>query len=103
MSAQLSNLLIGLGGGAVAVVVAALFARTKTKAETTDIITQAAERVMVQLQHRADALEQAQTRLEGEVSVLLTAVRQLADLVSDLGGDPAPIVTELAHVNGWRT
>ena len=113
MSDQLTNLLIGLGGGAVAVIMAALFARRKTAAETTDIITQAAQRVLIQVQARADNLEAeigavraastaAQHRLENEIVVLASAVRALAVMVRDLGGDPSPVMVDV-NMNGWRT
>ena len=113
MSDQLANLLVGVGGAGFVVMMTALFARRKTSAETTDIITQAAQRVLVQVQARADNLEAeigavraasvaAQHRLESEIVVLASAVRALAVMVRDLGGDPAPVMADV-NMNGWRT
>jgi len=112
VSAQLANLLAGIGGAGLVVLLTAAFARKKTSAETTDIITQAAQRVLVQVQARADGLEAeiaeirqssatARRQLEAEISQLANAVRKLAGMVRELGGDPAPVLTDV-DVIGWH-
>jgi hypothetical protein len=113
VSAQLANLLAGIGGAGLVVLLTAAFARKKTSAETTDIITQAAQRVLVQVQARADGLEAeiaelraasatARRQLEAEINSLANAVRKLAGMVRELGGDPDPVLTDV-DVIGWHS
>lgn len=100
---------VAFGGVAGAAFVAGLFARrktaaeaTKTEAEATDVITQAAERVVTQLIRALDEAEATATRLagelktqrdtaarlEGEVDTLKAEIARLRELVIELGGDP---------------
>lgn len=106
MSEQTVNLLIGLSAGALAALVSGLLAiwrgRKGDTASTTDLITQAAGRVLAQVQARADAMEQemqtmreARQRLEREVDALSRAVRSLAQLVRDHGGNPDAVMDQL--------
>lgn len=79
------NLLAGVLGGVLVTALGGVIFRRRTKAETADLITQAAERVLRQMQERND-------RLERDVSLLWTAVHQLAAMVRAHGGDPDEIV-----------
>ena len=83
-----------LGGIGVAAI-GALLVRRRTQAETADIITQAAERVVKQIESRSAALE-------SEVTRLWSAVWALSALVRTHGGDPASIVEALQHGHDWR-
>ena len=105
-NSQTVLLLIGLGSGAVSALVAGLLAwwrgRGGDKASTTDLITQAAGRVLAQVQARADAMDEemktmreARQRLEREVDALSRAVHSLAQLVRDHGGNPDPVMDRL--------
>lgn len=88
MSPALINLLSGILGGALVTALGGLIFRRRTKAETADLITQAADRVLRQVQARND-------RLEHDVTLLWRAVHQLAALVRQHGGDPTSIIVEL--------
>lgn len=66
---------------------AGFMARRKTKAEATDVITQAAERVVVQLTKALDQANAATARLEVEVIELRREVNHLRSLVRQLGGE----------------
>ena len=99
MSDQLVNLLVGLGAGGLAAAVAAIRSRHKDKADAADVITQAAERVLRQMQARSDRvesdLEDLREKLEREVSALSRAVHDLTALVVSLGGDPTAVIRAL--------
>ena len=106
MSEQMVNLLIGLGAGGFAALVAGLLARRKNEADTADVITQAAERVLKQVQARSEQMERelsdlrvqsAATRdkLERDVSALSSAVHRLSAMIVSLGGDPSEIIDAL--------
>jgi hypothetical protein len=79
------NLLAGVLGGVSVTILGGLIFRRRTKAETADLITQAAERVLRQVQDRND-------RLERDVALLWTTVHKLAALVRTHGGNPDEIV-----------
>lgn len=79
------NLVGGALAGLVVAAAAAFFIRHKTKAETTDLITQAAERIVKQFSDR-------NTHLERQVSALWRALWALSALVRQHGGDPTPIL-----------
>ncbi len=67
---------------------AGFFARRKTKAEATDVITQAAERVVLQLTAALDQATATAARLDAEVKELRTEIARLREVVRRLGGDP---------------
>lgn len=69
--------------------VAGLLMRRKTKADTTDVITQAAERVVKQLTQALDQAQDTAERLSGEVDALKGEIARLRSLVVQLGGDPS--------------
>lgn len=69
--------------------VAGLLIRKKTKADTTDVITQAAERVVKQLTQALDQAQDTAERLAGEVDALKAEIARLRSLVVQLGGDPS--------------
>ena len=82
--------LIGLGAAGMASLITGLFMRRKTSAEATDVITQAAERVVKQLSTALDQAQETAERLGNEVVELKAEIRRLRVLVLALGGDPAP-------------
>lgn len=69
--------------------VAGMFMRRKTKAEATDVITQAAERVVRQLTSALDQTQATADRLGKEVMELKNEIARLRSLVVSLGGDPS--------------
>lgn len=69
--------------------VAGLLIRKKTKADTTDVITQAAERVVKQLSQALDQAQDTAERLAEEVDALKSEIARLRVLVVQLGGDPS--------------
>lgn len=69
--------------------VAGMFVRRKTKAEATDVITQAAERVVKQLTTALDQAQATADRLGNEVVELKNEIHRLRLLVVELGGDPS--------------
>jgi len=93
MDVALLNFVGGILGGSVVTVLGGLIFRKRTKAETTNLITQAADRVMHQMQAQNE-------RLSHDVSILWKAVHQLAALVREHGGDPSQVIAEL---NAART
>lgn len=82
--------LIGLATAGVASLVTGMFMRRKTSAEATDVITQAAERVVKQLTTALDQAQATADRLAAEVDELKAEIRRLRALVVSLGGDPHP-------------
>lgn len=106
MSEQMVNLLVGLGAGGFAALVAGLLALRKNEADTADVITQAAERVLKQVQSRSDQMERelsdlrlqsavTRDKLERDVSALSSAVHRLSAMIVSLGGDPTEIINAL--------
>lgn len=100
---QTEQILVSIAGASIPAFIAGRMVKGRTKAETTDVITQAAERVVTQLLKALDEAEQTATRLgveletqrataerlEGEVTTLRSEIGRLRELVIELGGDPA--------------
>ena len=82
--------LIGLVAAGLASLITGLFLRRKTGAEATDVITQAAERVVRQLTTALDQADATAERLAVELRELKAEIRRLRTLVVSLGGDPRP-------------
>lgn len=87
--------LLGAISGAIVTVVGALLVRTRTlaetgklKAETTDLVTQTATRVLEQVNEQNESMAR-------NIAALWKAVRALAALVVHHGGDPTPVILEL--------
>ena len=80
--AELDPFLIGFVGAAVPVMLGAWFVRRKTKAETTDIITEAAGRLVKDLERRILDLE---TRLNRSEIRETSALVRIAELTHEVG------------------
>jgi hypothetical protein len=80
--------------GAVSAVVAWFAGRHKTEADATDIITQAAGRMVQQMSERMDALADEVAQAHKELGELRLEVLALRDMVRALGGNPD-------HWRGW--
>lgn len=87
-SAAVLNLAGGAFAGLLVAAAGAFFIRRKTKAETTDLITQAAERIVKQVSARNDDLERS-------VSALWRAIHALAAMVRNHGGDPSEVLLDI--------
>ena len=81
--------LIGLAAAGLSAGLTGIFMRHKTSAETTDVITQAAERVVKDLTNALDQAQATAERLGTEVTELKAEIRRLRVLVLRLGGDPS--------------
>lgn len=87
----MSPVLAAIAGVVVAGVpafLAGVFARSKTRAEATDVITQAAERVVHQLMAALDQATETAARLDSEVKELREEIARLRHVVRQMGGDP---------------
>lgn len=77
VSALFVPFVVGLGGAVLPVMVGAAFIRHKTKAETANLLTEAAARLIVAYEHRIADLE---TRLDKSEHDEKACMRKLAEL-----------------------
>ena len=85
-----ADLILGLAsGGVLTALIAVIASRRKTGAETTDVITQAAERAV-------QVISEDNTRLRLQVEGLITHVAQLERRVSELESENAILLRRLA-------
>ena len=99
IGAEVDPFIIGVFGAAIPVVLGAWFVRRKTKAETTDIITEAAGRLVKDLERRIADLETRLSRSEVRETAALVRIAELTSEVSTLraqvseNSGPHPVVT----------
>lgn len=88
----MNELVIGLLGGVlvagIPAVIAAFAARKKVKAETADLITESAERIILRLESIIARLETENSEHVSEIQDLKVEVARLRQLVRALGHDP---------------
>ncbi len=81
---SLDPFLIGALGAAIPALLSAWFVRRKTKAETADIITGAAGRLVEQLERRITDLESRLSRSESREAAALVIIAELRAEISTL-------------------
>lgn len=92
LTTAVTTAIVGVGSALVA-----WFAgRHKNEADATDIITQAAGRMVTQMSDRMDALAEEVAQAHRELGELRLEVLALRDMVRALGGNPD-------HWRGWPT
>ena len=84
IGAEVDPFVIGVVGAAIPVVLGAWFVRRKTKAETTDIITEAAGRLVKDLERRIADLETRLNRSEIRETAALVRITELTAEVGTL-------------------
>lgn len=88
MSEALKGVITGMLIAGVPALVLAFSVRKKTKAETTDLITESAERIILRLEAIITRLEEEKGTHLIEVQELKAEVRRLRQIVRVLGHDP---------------
>lgn len=88
----MNQIVLGLIGGVIVAgvpaAIAALSTRKKVKAETADLITESAERIILRLEARDARLESENCNHVSEIQDLKVEVARLRQLVRALGHDP---------------
>lgn len=82
------TLVTGVILGSIGAGVAAIAVRKRTKAETVDLITESAERIILRLEAIISRLESENGEFEREVQALKNEVRRMRDIIRSLGHDP---------------
>ena len=97
----MNELVVGLLGGVlvagIPAVIAAFAARKKVKAETADLITESAERIILRLESIIARLESENGSHLAEIRDLKVEVARLRQLIRVLGHDPD---TDIAKMQG---